>query len=216
MDSWLRNNIKEAVNSKKAARAVADHLSSIDIFQRYLMQTSQAIDVISGGVKINALPEKVHALVNHRIAVESEPSDVRANLISVISSTILPNYPFSLDAWGEVSGNTSSSSAGKITLSDLHPPLHSAPVSPTDTDAFKTFSGTIKQIYGNDLVVAPSLMTGNTDTRYYWGLSRNIYRFGPLYESDRANEHTVDERLTLNAHIMGVKFYTQLVLNQDL
>lgn len=30
--------------------------------------TTQAVDVISGGVKVNALPENVFAIVNHRIA----------------------------------------------------------------------------------------------------------------------------------------------------
>ena len=30
--------------------------------------TTQAVDIIHGGVKSNALPESVHAIVNHRIA----------------------------------------------------------------------------------------------------------------------------------------------------
>lgn len=30
--------------------------------------TTQAVDIIQGGVKSNALPELVHAIVNHRIA----------------------------------------------------------------------------------------------------------------------------------------------------
>ena len=30
--------------------------------------TTQAVDIISGGVKANALPEEVFAVVNHRIA----------------------------------------------------------------------------------------------------------------------------------------------------
>lgn len=34
---------------------------------KYLLQTSQAVDIISGGVKINALPERAQAIVNHRI-----------------------------------------------------------------------------------------------------------------------------------------------------
>jgi hypothetical protein len=59
----LRKTIQEALTSKKAAKRVADHLSHQDIAQRYLMQTSQATDLISGGVKINALPEKVYAVI---------------------------------------------------------------------------------------------------------------------------------------------------------
>jgi Gly-Xaa carboxypeptidase len=34
---------------------------------KYLLQTSQAVDVISGGVKVNALPERAQAVVNYRV-----------------------------------------------------------------------------------------------------------------------------------------------------
>jgi Gly-Xaa carboxypeptidase len=71
MNPDLRSRIKGALTNKRDAKAVADGLSETDIFQRYLMQTSQATDLISGSVKINALPEKVYAVINHRIAVES-------------------------------------------------------------------------------------------------------------------------------------------------
>lgn len=215
MDSKLRKSIKKAAGSEKAAKSVANHLANKDIAQRYLMQTSQAIDIISGGVKINALPEKVYAVVNHRIAVESLVTDIQSNLESVITSEILPRFSLSLDAWGEISGNTSSSSAGRITLSDFDQALNPAPVSPTDNDTYKTFSGTIKQVFG-DVVVAPSLMTGNTDTKFYWGLSKNIYRFSPTRDDGQGNIHTVDERVGMKEHVESVQFYAQLIFNGDI
>lgn len=215
MDSWLRKTIQQALSSKKAAKTVADYLASKDKFQRYLLQTSQATDLVSGGVKINALPEKVYAVVNHRIAVESRVKDVRANLRSVIESKILPKFSMSLDAWGEVSGNTSSSSLGQIILENFDESLEPSPVSPSDTAAYKTFTGTIKQIMGEDVIVAPSLMTGNTDTKFYWDLSKNIYRFAPVRDGGRFNAHTVDERIGMKEHIEGVNFYVQLILNGD-
>lgn len=215
MDSHLRKWIKKAASSRSAARYVAHDLANEDISKRYLMQTSQAIDIISGGVKINALPEKVYAVVNHRIAVESRVSDIQSNLESLISSKILSKFHLSLDAWGDISGNTSSSSAGRITLRNFDEPLNPAPVSPTDTETYKTFSGTIKQVFGKDVVVAPSLMTGNTDTKFYWGLSKNIYRFTPVRDDGRGNIHTVDERLGMKEHIEAVQFYAQLIFNGD-
>jgi Gly-Xaa carboxypeptidase len=213
MDSWLRKTIKKAQSSKKAAKTVADYVASQDIFQRYLIQTSQATDLVSGGVKINALPEKVYAVVNHRIAVESRVKDIQANLKSVIESKILPKFSMSLNAWGKVSGNTSSSSIGQISLEKFDEPLEPSPVSPFDTDAYKVFTGTIKQVMGEDVIVAPSLMTGNTDTKFYWDLSKNIYRFAPVREGGRENAHTVDERIGMKEHIEGVRFYAQMILN---
>lgn len=179
------------------------------------MQTSQATDLVLGGVKINALPEKVYAVVNHRIAVESRVADVRANLESLIASKILSKFPLSLDAWGSVSGNTSTSSVGKIVLEDFSDSLEPSPVSPSGSEAYKIFTGTIKQVMGEDIIVAPSLMTGNTDTKFYWGLSKNIYRFSPLRDEGKANGHTVDERVGMKEHIEGVRLYAQLILNGD-
>jgi Gly-Xaa carboxypeptidase len=180
------------------------------------MQTSQATDLVSGGVKINALPEKVYAVVNHRIAVESRVADVSSKLKSLIKYNILPKFPsMGLDAWGEVSGNTSSAAVGTIILENFDEPLEPSPVSPTDTGAFKIFTGTIKQVMGEDVIVAPSLMTGNTDTKFYWNLSKNIYRFAPVREGGRENAHTVDERIGMREHVEGVKFYLQLILNSD-
>lgn len=215
MSSWLRKTIQNSLKSKGAAKKVADYLANDDIYKRYLMQTSQAIDLISGGVKINALPEKVYAVINHRIAVESRTKDVRKNLRALIEEQILKKFSMSLNAWGDVSGNTSASAVGQIILEDFDEPLEPAPVSPFDTEAYKTFTGTIKQSFGEDYIVAPSLMTGNTDTKYYWDLSRNIYRFSPVRDEGRANAHTVDERVGMKEHIEGVKFYTQLIFNGD-
>ncbi|KAH7417826.1 hypothetical protein BKA64DRAFT_761443 [Cadophora sp. MPI-SDFR-AT-0126] len=215
IDPWLKKTIRASLSNKKAAKTVANYLATQDIFQRYLMQTSQATDLISGGVKINALPEKVYAVINHRIAVESQVANVRSNLEALITTKILPKFSLSLDAWGSISGNTSTSSLGRITLEDFHKPLEPSPVSPFDTGTYKTFTGTIKQVMGEDIIVAPSLMTGNTDTKFYWGLSENIYRFSPVRDEGKANGHTVDERIGMREHIEGVRLYAQLIMNGD-
>lgn len=215
MSSWLRKTIQKSLSSKGAAKKIADYLANDDIYKRYLMQTSQAVDLISGGVKINALPEKVYAVINHRIAVESRTKDVRKNMQTLLEEKILKKFSLSLDAWGDITGNTSSSAAGQVILEDFDEPLEPSPVSPFDTDAYKTFTGTIKQTFGEDYIVAPSLMTGNTDTKYYWNLSRNIYRFSPVRDEGRANAHTVDERVGMKEHIEGVRFYAQMILNGD-
>lgn len=215
MDSWLRKTIQKSLSSKAAAKKVAEYLSNDDIYKRYLMQTSQAVDLVNGGVKINALPEKVYAVINHRIAVESRTKDVREKMQTLLEDQILKKFSMSLDAWGDVSGNTSTSAVGQIILEDFDEPLEPSPVSPFDSEAYKMFTGTIKQTFGEDYVVAPSLMTGNTDTKYYWNLSKNIYRFSPVRDEGRANAHTVDERVGMKEHIEGVRFYTQMIFNGD-
>lgn len=132
--------------------------------------------------------------------------------------SIAQRYGFEVVAFGEPLENPigNDTSTGRITLEYFDEPLEPAPVSPTDTEAYKIFSGTIKQVLGHDIVVSPSIMTGNTDTKYMWGLTRNIYRFTPMREGERLNGHTVDERIRMNGHLEAVRFYGALMLNGDL
>ena len=63
--SELRKDIVNSVKSDEALRRVEKAvMSSLGP----LMGTTQAIDLISGGVKTNALPEQSWAVINHRIA----------------------------------------------------------------------------------------------------------------------------------------------------
>jgi acetylornithine deacetylase/succinyl-diaminopimelate desuccinylase-like protein len=34
------------------------------------LSTTQAVDIVGGGVKVNALPEEAHVVVNHRLSVD--------------------------------------------------------------------------------------------------------------------------------------------------
>jgi len=117
---------------------------------------------------------------------------------------------------------------GKFTIfsdSDLNPaPLTST----TDNPSWDLLGGTIKHVFENfakynntsnniipEVIVAPSCMTGNTDTKHYWKLSQNIYRFTPIKQNSRFNAHAIDERVELEAHIEGVFFYHQFIRNAD-
>ena len=73
-------------------------------------------------------------------------------------------------------------------------------------------------MYGKDLVVSPGLMTGNTDTRYYWNLSDNIFRYGPGWDRDQVglgNIHTVDEKVGVTAHVDTAKWMAAWIRNVD-
>jgi Gly-Xaa carboxypeptidase len=62
-------------------------------------------------------------------------------------------------------------------------------------------------------------MTGNTDTRYYWDLTRHIFRFAPGFDpEDEAGLgaiHTVDERVSVLNHVNSVRWYMLFVRNMD-
>jgi Gly-Xaa carboxypeptidase len=109
-----------------------------------------------------------------------------------------------------------------ISLSKSPNTLAVAPVTPTDVDVvspYAVLAGTVRAVYGEDIVVAPGIMTGNTDTRYYWNLTKHIFRFGPGYDVDSddglGNIHTVDEKVSVANHVNAVKWFMLFVRNMD-
>jgi Gly-Xaa carboxypeptidase len=65
----IKNAVKKSASSDKALKAVEDYFFKDSAF-RSLTGTTQAIDLVGGGVKTNALPEQAWGVVNHRIATE--------------------------------------------------------------------------------------------------------------------------------------------------
>lgn len=183
---------------------------------KYLMQTSQAVDVIEGGVKVNALPERTSVVVNHRVNIGDKPETVWKR-IKKISKPIAKKYNLTLHAF-----DGTEEAPESISLSASETTLNPAPVTPTDADRmtpYRVLAGTTRALYGEEMIVSPGIMTGNTDTRYYWDLTRHIFRFGPGYDPGSSaglgNVHTVDEHISVHNHIQAVKWFTLFVRNMD-
>jgi Gly-Xaa carboxypeptidase len=73
MEAELASQIIRSVTSDKALRRLSEAIDNNELgaAMRSLTTTTQAIDVITGGIKSNALPEEATAIVNHRISVMS-------------------------------------------------------------------------------------------------------------------------------------------------
>ncbi|KAF2422413.1 carboxypeptidase s [Tothia fuscella] len=207
-------------SSKKDELAIEASKEALGI--KYLMTTSVAVDLINGGVKVNALPERTTAIVNHRINI-GETTKVAKDKMANIAKTITQKYNLTLHAFppNQTEGETPSS----ITLIAHSTALEPAPVTPTtltdshnNTTPYAILSGTTKALYGDAIVMAPGIMTGNTDTRYYWDLSRHIFRYVPGWDPENEGMgriHTVDERISVKAHADNVKWFALFVWNMD-
>lgn len=70
----IRNLVERAEYDDTALDVLARALVDLDGMQgrvyEALISTTQAVDLVSGGVKVNALPERSEVVVNHRIAQE--------------------------------------------------------------------------------------------------------------------------------------------------
>ncbi|KAK5938649.1 hypothetical protein PMZ80_008840 [Knufia obscura] len=181
---------------------------------KYLMQTSIAADVISGGVKVNALPERTTAIINHRINIGEHSSGVH-DKITKLAESIAHKYNLTLHAFDDAKETPQS-----IMLYAGHT-LEPAPVTPTDVSELSPYAvlaGTIRALYGEDIVVAPGIMTGNTDTRYYWDVSKHIFRFTAGWDGESfgfGNIHTVDEKISVKSHVNMVRWMSLFIRIMD-
>ncbi|KAI5463667.1 hypothetical protein BGZ63DRAFT_422993 [Mariannaea sp. PMI_226] len=199
---------------------------------RYMVQTSQAIDVISGGAKINAMPEVVKIGINYRVAPQDSIPKVQDTLVKNIDS-VIQKYNLTVKAFvgdkeyeayrsehASTSPNTNTADFdynGVLVLKS-HEGSDVTPISPTSGPIWDIFSGTIQHAFafeGGKVVPVGEIMNGNTDTRHYLNLSRHIYRFTPTQQRGDENIHTVDERIRMDSHLNMVKFYYDLVRNFD-
>lgn len=182
---------------------------------RYLMQTSIAADIISGGVKVNALPERTTATINHRINIGEHSSGVHQK-IAKLAESVAHKYNLTLHAFDGAKEEPRS-----IMLYAGPNTLEPAPVSPTDTTKLSPYSvlaGTTRALYGEDIVVAPGLMTGNTDTKHYWNVSKHIFRFTAGWDGESfglGNIHTVDEKISVMSHVNMVRWMSLFIRNMD-
>lgn len=179
------------------------------------MQTTQAADLFHGGVKSNALPEKISAVVNYRVALHESPDTVTDRAIHLITP-IVQGYNLSFSHPLSSAPGSAGNQISHLTLKPLAAPLVPAPISSTSADdkTWTRFAGVARSVFesvpslkGKKVVVAGDVMTGNTDTRFYWGLSKNIYRWNPLRDVFDKNIHTVDEKQSIDTHLESMMMY---------
>lgn len=221
--------------------ALAAELASQDRPTNFRLQTSQAVDYVSGGQKINAMPEVVKLGVNYRVAPQNSIGEIMHNVVGHLAP-IVEKYNLALTAFEDdeeyksyeenyqhgLTKTRSGSSVkpayevdynGTLTLTSSQKTL-AAPISPTTNDnaVWEVFAGTIRHAFaspGTTVVPVGELMTGNTDTRHYLSLTRNVYRWSPARQGGALNGHTIDERVDMGVHMELVGFYYDFLRNFD-
>ncbi|KAI6041919.1 hypothetical protein EDC04DRAFT_1140559 [Pisolithus marmoratus] len=228
----LRRDILESAHSDEALQAAENALFS-DLTFKSLVGTTQAIDIVQGGVKVNALPEQAWALVNHRISTESSITQIKASDIELLKP-LASKFNLAYSAFGEsISYDNhfaNTSAYGNLTLSEAFGKagFEPAPVTPTEGDdaaPYKILSGSIKAAFnkhrgieGDDgaIVVSPGVMSGSTDTAYYWRLTPHIIRYGHIMKgSSFCVIHTANEAMLVDNFMEIIRYYTALMLNVD-
>ena len=141
------------------------------------------------GVKENVIPQEARALVNFRLL----PGDTVAKVIAQVEKTIDDQH---------------------VTVTQLGYTVEASAVSNAESPAFDALHRTIRQVFP-DVVVAPSLVVGATDSRHYANIAENSFRFLPmrLSKTDLKRIHGKDERISVENYADIIRFYIQLIKN---
>ncbi|WBW70926.1 vacuolar carboxypeptidase [Schizosaccharomyces osmophilus] len=214
LDEHIRSSIL-----KKDTEALTKILSK-DKDTRYFFETSIAVDVIRGGVKVNALPEETVVNVNHRISVEKNLHQLYDHYEQLVGKFAKENH-LNLTNFNGAQIVSYPDAIGDFSLSTIKT-LEPSPVSPYGYGAstYEKLGGAIKHTFGNETLIAPALMTANTDTRHYWNLTKSIFRWTPVSpkavsETNDFNAHTVNENMPYRGHIDAITFYYNFIRHYD-
>ncbi len=166
----LRKLITHSRKSDKALRALEAELERTDRKFRPLAGTTQAADVVRGGVKTNALPELASVIVNHRIDVHSSVGFLKERITRIVSP-VAERFGLDVDAFGAKTA-AAGASTGQLRISDAFgTALEPAPVTPMgDIGPVQLLSRTIIGVlgasnrmgYDKKTFIAPGMSTGNT------------------------------------------------------
>ena len=213
----LKNAARRVRYDEDARDYVLDYTNNLPVI-KYSIRTAQAIDIVNGGDKANALPRLVNAVINHRIAYGNDLDTIWEKLTKH-GKVSADKYDIGLTVNGKEIYPENEN--GNMIIRYYADPLVDAPVSSSEDDFYKEFTGIIKSFYEDEVfpekfnkdsdkkfIITPSIMSGNTDTRHYWKLTDRIYRVQPgsLNIFD-ANIHGPNEWTDLTTHMQTVSFY---------
>ena len=152
-----------------------------------MLRTTTALTIISGGNKENVIPGRADAIVNFRLLPGDTPDTVMAHLKGVIDDE-------------------------RVVLSVSGEPALPSQVSSIDSDGYQLIERTLREVFP-EVIVAPGLMLGGTDARWFDGFAAQVYRFSPVRAkpADLARFHGTDERLAVDNLVEMIRFYHRLV-----
>jgi carboxypeptidase PM20D1 len=153
------------------------------------VRTTTAPTIFQAGIKENVLPHEARAVVNFRTLTGDTIPKVLQHVRDVVGPGIAVR----------ATGNAN---------------VEASPESDVRAPEFGLIQRTLAETFPQ-VIVAPNLLSGSTDTKHYRSLSPNVYRFVPmrLKLEDLKRIHGTNERIGIANYGEIVRFYAQLLRN---
>lgn len=149
-----------------------------------MIRTTFVPTIFNAGIKDNVVPTLATAIVNFRLL----PGDSSKYIFQKAKEIINDN---------------------RIVMKNLSEDRPEAtPTASAETAAFKIFDSIIRKSYSG-VITTPFLMIGGTDSKHFYGVSENIFKFSPM--QDPIGFHTIDERVSIESYQHSIWFFEQLM-----
>jgi len=150
------------------------------------LRTTTAATMMKGSSKSNILPTKASVVVNFRILPGETWETVLANVKSIVNDERVGFEVF-------MNNNPSK-------------------VSATDSKGYKWISQTIRE-FEPDTLVAPYLVMGGTDSKYFYPLTDSVYRFLMIKLTPDVQKtiHGIDEHIKIADYVEGIQYFHELI-----
>jgi carboxypeptidase PM20D1 len=153
---------------------------------RALVQSTFAFTILNGGNQTNIIPNQVEANINVRVA----PFDTIESIIEHVKK-VIDDDQIEVTSFDE-----------RRTYKECS----------TDQEGYRIIRSTVYETYDN-VVVAPFIMLGGTDAKYYCNVSPCVIRFSPMKvtNEDRKGIHGLDEQIKVESLLKCQEFYQRLL-----
>jgi carboxypeptidase PM20D1 len=152
-------------------------------------RTTTALTVLSAGQADNVLPGRATALVNFRLIPGDSSEGVAAHVVRTVANPDI-----------KVEREPGFSEASRVAS--------------IEGPGYRAISRSIAELHP-DVVVAPGLMIGATDSRHYESIADDVYKFSPMRArpEDLKRFHGTNERISTANYVELIQFYHQLIGN---
>ena len=153
------------------------------------LRTTTALTVFNAGNADNVLPGRANATVNFRLLPGDSSDAVVAHATDAVKNPAI-----------RIEKRAGFSEPSKVAA--------------TDAPGFQLINKTLRQLHP-DVIVAPGLMIGATDSRWFDAVADNVYKFSPVRAKpeDLKRFHGTNERISTDNYVELIQFYHQLISN---
>ena len=152
-----------------------------------VIRTTTAPTMLSASNRLNVLASEAVGTVNFRLHPRDNPEKIVSFAKDLISNE-------------------------NIEVKKLSAGTLASPVSDWETEGYRAISNSVREVYG-DIIVAPGLMVGGSDSKHYAKAAKNSYRFNPfpLSAKELSGLHGIDERIKKDDFLNGIRSYIKII-----